>query len=793
MTPLFHTERAGHAAGAFGISGNPRKALRLALHFRRRMIELQIRIIQIGKVTPMKHLKPLRGVFLLCVLLCLLSLMAYAAEDGAPPFVISLPASEGQAAAIAPQQLGGDTFLFLPAAARLDALTFLFDGGDAELIGENASIPLTSGEAVSLFALYPEAQSSYALTFVRGERRVSFTLLRGEALRAVFITSADADKRRAYVDADKDRKIKGGTFTLLRADGSAVWSGEIKTIKSRGNSTWNFPKKPYQVKLSEKVDLLETGLGAERSGTWILLADFIDPTLLHNRLSFDLAADFGLAYTPHSASVDLYYDGEYRGVYDLCEKTEIAKGRVAIHDLEADVEDANPDISDMDALPRAVSALESGLTYQYVAGLNAPDDLSGGYLLELDYAARAQVEPSWFETVNGQSVVVKSPEYMPEDAMRCIAALYERFENAVYAGGTDPATGTDYRDLVDLDSLVRCFLIMELAEDNDAFASSTFFYKPEDEEKLYAGPVWDFDTGYGTAGLPEGCSVSGGTRLGNLLLHIPSFREALQARWSELRALVNGVVLSADPDAAELRLKSLPGYDAELASSRDMDRVLWPSGTSADVSALSARLARRAAWLDGQIAVWSAGEIPEWFFADVPAESWFYEPVRDAVALGLFEGSSPILFSPETQMTRAMAVTVLHRLSGEPVPAETAGFTDVPRGTWYAAAADWALESGVSDGMGGGRFAPNAKITREQFITMLCRCAGAESAESAALTAFADSDAVSPWARDAMAWAVDSGLIVGSGGRLDPGGFTTRAQAAAILVRFHSLSTGGEE
>ena len=735
--------------------------------------------------------RPLRFFILLCATLCLFAAAAHAAGPQSAAFTAEIALPEGQAVSVMPQRVRGADWLFLPAAARLDALTLRFEGKEAALFCGDASITVRSGEAFSLFDLSPAPQDRYALTFVCGETAVSFTLMRSEALRSAFLTSADPEKGRAYVDADKDRKVKDGTFTLLRADGSVVWSGPLKNIKSRGNSTWNYPKKPYQIKLSEKADLLETGDKAEKESTWLLLADYIDETLLHNRLTFDLAADFGLDYTAHSASVDLFYDGEYRGVYELCEKIEIAKGRVAIHDLEADIADANPYDIDMDALPRLRGTMDSGLVYQYVGGLCSPADLRGGYLLEMDYPTRAEAEASWLRTANQQYVVVKSPEYLPEDAMQYIGSLYARFENAVYAGGVDPESGADYRELVDLDSLARCFLILELAENNDSFASSAFFYKPSDEEKLYAGPVWDFDTGYGCSALPADCSVAGGTQLGNRLLRIPSFREALQERWSELRPLVSGIVLSADTDAAGARLRSLAGYDAALLASRSMDRVLWSGGDAAPdrVSGLAAHLAHRAEWLDAQLAAWCAGNVPDWSFADVPEDSWFYEPVHYTVRHGLFQGSSAILFQPEERMTRAMAVTVLHRLAGAPDASASSPFGDVQQTTWYAAAVNWAWETGIAKGMSESRFAPGLAVTREQFITMLYRGAlhaGCAVGTGAELSAYADGGKVSVWAREAMSWAVGSELVMGSSGKLDPQGFTTRAQAAAIIARFHA-------
>ena len=515
---------------------------------------------------------------------------------------------------------------------------------------------------------------------------------------------------------------------------------------------------------------------------------------MHNRLSFDLAAELGLAYSPHGASVDLYFDGEYRGVYLLCEKTEIADGRVDVYDLEADVELVNPDVKDFDALPPAMGETENGVVYQYVDGLNTPGNYRGGYLLEMDYGPRATTERSWFRTGGGQYIVCKSPEYLPEEPMRYIAELYDSFERAVIAGGTDPVTGADYRDLVDLDSLARCFLLMELAEDNDAFLSSSFFYKPEGEEKLYAGPVWDFDTGYGSSALPEDSTAAGGSALGWHLLRIESFRAALQSAWEELEPTLRGVVLSEDPAAAGLAVRSLASYGQELESSLRMDAALWPGHTATDAQAaaeeLAAHLAHRMDWFAANLADWCAGILPERNFADVAFDSWYYEAVHYVVGEGLFTGYSDLLFAPDDVMTRAMAVTVLHRMAGAPEASETCGFTDVVPGSWYAAAVDWAAERGIVYGVGHGRFDRVSAVTREQFVTILWRYAssvGLASPSDASLDGFADGAAVSDWAREAVAWAVDNALLYGSDGRLEPALGVKRAQAAAILMRFHQL------
>ena len=399
------------------------------------------------------------------------------------------PAQENTAVSI--QTQSGARYLFLPANADLSALTLWFNGGDAKASANGKSVTVASGQPFDLASLYAAAPAD-------GVYRVTVTLgiMVSDAIGSVYLTSADPGQDRQWVEQDKDNHKAKGQMVYLRPDGSTVYAGDLKQIKGRGNSTWDYPKKPYQIKLADKCDLL--GAGEEPESTWVLLANYCDETLIHNSITYDLAQALGMAYTPHCEPVDLYYDGEYRGSYLLCEKTEVGDGRVAIDDLEGEIEKANPHVEDMDRLSTATAVNASGNTYQYVAGLTVPKDYSGGYLLEMDFEVRAKAEKSWFTTSAGSYVVVKSPEYMPQAAMSYISALYQAFEDAVMNGGVHPDTGKDYREYVDLDSLAQCFLLLELSQCGDAFQSSTYFYKPAGEEKLYAGPLWDFDSAYGS-------------------------------------------------------------------------------------------------------------------------------------------------------------------------------------------------------------------------------------------------------------------------------------------------------
>lgn len=174
-------------------------------------------------------------------------------------------------------------------------------------------------------------------------------------------------------------------------------------------------------------------------------------------------------------------------------------------------------------------------------------------------------------------------------------------------------------------------------------------------------------------------------------------------------------------------------------------------------------------------------------FSDVAASAWYKEAVDYVSDHGLMAGTGGGRFDPDSTMSRAMLVTVLYRMDGTPSVSGSGGFSDVPAGQYYTSAVAWAAENGIVAGVGGGRFDPNALISREQFATILYRYAGCKGYDTSAedgLTAFADAAQVGSYAVSALRWAVGAGIITGSEGRLMPAGSATRAQAAAMLMRF---------
>ncbi len=177
-------------------------------------------------------------------------------------------------------------------------------------------------------------------------------------------------------------------------------------------------------------------------------------------------------------------------------------------------------------------------------------------------------------------------------------------------------------------------------------------------------------------------------------------------------------------------------------------------------------------------------------FADLTSGSWYYDGVRYALENGLMTGTSARTFAPDRPVTRAMLVTILWRLAGEPY-GRVSPFEDVLPGSWYAQAVSWAYDKGIVTGVTATSFQPGAPVTREQLCAILCRYAaltGKNTAASAPLDAYTDRTQVSAYAEASVRWALQAGLLTGVGdGRLAPRSGATRAQLAVLLQRFAGL------
>lgn len=467
--------------------------------------------------------------------------------------------SDASGAVVCPQKQSGINYLFLPSSADLSALVFSSDKAYTTLtVTADKTAKITFGSEVDVLSLFNDPNS------LDGEYKVTVTatsateeiyqeelvIMKSENIGALFLVSDDPDNQgRRWVDTSKSNEATGH-MVFVNADGTVRHADEVTELKARGNSTFtDFEKKAYQIKIKSKAALTGDENNAQKK--WVLLANAGDITLIHNTLVATLAKDLALPYTIDCEAVDLYYDGEYRGSYLITDKAEVGDTGVDIQDLDGDIEDLNEGTDAYEA-PVVVTktrlskgetdaAKDSNGSYKYVQGLIEPALPEGcshhGYLLELDFIYRYPGEQSGFVTDRGQAVVTKNPEYLTKETGAFISQFYQDFEDAVFSpDGYNATTGKYYYEYCDLDSLVKIYLINEFTKNYDSYRSSTFFYLPEDEDIMYAGPIWDYDlcftTGYDynsqIAGNPENFWAA--TKyLASTLITIESFRDAVKA------------------------------------------------------------------------------------------------------------------------------------------------------------------------------------------------------------------------------------------------------------------------
>ena len=460
----------------------------------------------------------------------------YARTDPAPADVTSVAATvDGHQITLTEKD--GTKYLFLPASADLTKLSLTFATEPAShkvmLSGNKGMTYLSDAvDVTEVAAVGADGYREITASVGKGKQPLTFRVMQASAIPTMYLTSSDAAQGRDWVDASKSNAATG-TMNLIGADGAPVYFGELKQIKARGNSTFTYAeKKSYQIKLAEPSDLLGK---QEQVKTWVLLASYFDATQMHDKLIKDLAAELGLAYTASCDWVNLYYDGVYRGIYLLSEKNSVGETSVAITDMEQAYEQLNEGYgTDMTT---ALAENSYGQQYQYTKDLTEPENITGGYLIELNHDMWD--EASGFKTRQGVAFNIKSPEWCGDSAMKYISEYYQAFEDAVYATddtgaytGYNASTGKYFYDYVDMDSLVKVFLLQELSLNCDGFISSVYFYKDADG-KMFAGPIWDQDMTFGTGWTKTNAAdIEDYHYLAKALIQIPAFKTAVVEYYS---------------------------------------------------------------------------------------------------------------------------------------------------------------------------------------------------------------------------------------------------------------------
>jgi endonuclease V-like protein UPF0215 family len=338
-----------------------------------------------------------------------------------------------------------------------------------------------------------------------------------------------------------NREYIEGTLRISTSSGQYATQNMELQIRGRGNSTWNFAKKPYRIKLNEEAQLL--GMPA-KNRDWVLLANHADKTLIRNAVAFKISEWMKFEYTPAFRFVDVVLNGDYIGNYMLTDQLEVAKNRVPVEKQDDD----------------AVSLPE----------------ISGGYLLELDgFATREAV---WFETSKRIKVSLKYPDddELNTQQLQYIKNHLQLFEDALFSENyRDPKTG--YRAYTDSTTLIDWYIASELTGNPDCFWS-TYVYKRRNNDRIFWGPLWDYDIAFNNDNRLGDATY----RLMRTAAHNPKtwinrlwtddwFQRSVKARWKELlsEGIEDSIQQYIDRTVEELTLSQKLNFEQwDVLSSR---------------------------------------------------------------------------------------------------------------------------------------------------------------------------------------------------------------------------------
>ena len=342
-------------------------------------------------------------------------------------------------------------YLFLPTGVDNTSLT-LWETYEEELFIDDISI--VNGEKYNL------AVGKHTIKF--GDTTATLEVMMSANVPSVFIKT-DNKNGLAMLLGSKENSLSG-EIAFVGIDGS-VTATAMERINGRGNTSWNagrlFGKYPFNIKLTEKTDVF--GMGNNKK--WCIIPQVFDESLIRNVLSNDLARAAGLENTPNAENVDVYFNGEYIGTYLLSQRVDLGKNKL-------------------------ISSEE-------------------GFLVECELMERYDAEENKFITERNQAIIVKAPDTVEPADLVTIQDYMQRVEDAIYSPDGYNSNGEHYSDLIDVDSFVKVYLINEFSMNLDGGATSFYMYKAGDD-KLKAGPVWDFDWAYGSYAYRDGVDLARG-------------------------------------------------------------------------------------------------------------------------------------------------------------------------------------------------------------------------------------------------------------------------------------------
>lgn len=360
----------------------------------------------------------------------------------------------------------------------------------------------------------------YRIIAQDGQENYYHITIRNTGLPIVFITTPENKEI-----SSKSEWMGNVTIKVINNSGLIECCDSLMQIKGRGNSTWGYPKKPYSLKLNKKTEIL----GMPKNKHWILLANWLDRTLMRNEFAFEIARITSLEWTPHGRFVELVLNGKHVGNYYLCEKITIDKNRVNI------------------------SEMSKGDT----VGLG----LTGGYIVELD--VNFDEQNKFLSEYKNLPYMIKEPDEkkLQSAQLNYIQNYINCFERFLYSDNW--LYNHDYIDYIDLKSFVDWWFVYELSMNEEPFHPKSCYMYKDRGGKIKAGPVWDFD--WGTF-IPSRVNryVAKDHIYYKRLFEDPEFNKMIKNRWALLKPEFEKI-----PN--KIRNKALL-----IRYSEKMNHLIWP-------------------------------------------------------------------------------------------------------------------------------------------------------------------------------------------------------------------------
>lgn len=443
---------------------------------------------------------------------------------------------------------GKNAYFFLPSYCKADSIALYYDEHQYALAVEERIIP--SGTMISV-----DSAAAYAMTLTKEDgtkAEYELSVMQSENLPSIFITTANHSMD--YIN-DMKGNYEPGHLVCVNDSGGTDCDAALEKVKLHGFTSLSVPKKTYQVDFSKEQDLL--GMGSALH--WIFQANAYDKSYMRNKLAYEMFRGMTSGYAVESVFADVYFNGEYAGNYLICEKVEAGVNRI--------------DLADNAAAYTADSTKGQVLEEEDIRYYDTQDaDTSGGYLIETQNVLvpsdlqRMSEEDSYFVSYSGR-YEIRWPKEISKTQISYIQDYMKQVETQI----AECVTEEDYRQLaevIDMDSFAVMYLIDLIANDVDANAYSTFYYKlPEHQGgKLYAGPVWDYDRGFGNEERNVMVNVNGyWNGLCEALYRNPFFRNRVRDLYHERFVPLTETILRAF-------LEETPD---RLSLSVRMDSVRW--------------------------------------------------------------------------------------------------------------------------------------------------------------------------------------------------------------------------